>query len=323
MKSENKLVLVLPSYNEEEVLSETIKRLTVVIDDLIANEKISKDSYMLFVDDGSADKTWDIIEEYSTQNKLVKGLKLSRNQSHQNALIAGMEYVTDKCDLMVSLDVDLQDDVNCITKMVDDYHNGSEIVYGVRSSRKKDSFFKRTTAEGFYKVMKLMGVNIIFNHADYRLMSRKALQFFYNFPERNLFIRGMVPLVGLKSSIVEYERMERFAGESKYPLLKMLSFAWDGITSFSVTPLRIISLIGFMIFSFSFIISMWVLYTVIFTSDAVHGWASTTLPIYLLGGIQLLAIGVIGEYMGKMYKETKNRPRYFIDKVISDDEDNK
>ena len=237
MKAENKLVLVLPSYNEEEVLSETIKRLTVVIDDLITNEKISKDSYMLFVDDGSADKTWDIIEECSTLNKLVKGLKLSRNQGHQNALIAGMEYVTDKCDLMISLDVDLQDDVNCITKMVDDYHNGSEIVYGVRSARKKDSFFKRTTAEGFYKVMKLMGVNIVFNHADYRLMSKKALQFFYNFPERNLFIRGMVPLVGLKSSVVEYERMERFAGESKYPLLKMLSFAWDGITSFSVTPL--------------------------------------------------------------------------------------
>lgn len=278
------LALVLPCYNEESVLSETIKRLSGILKDLISKNKISEKSYMIFVDDGSVDKTWDIIETSSKINRFVKGIKLSRNQGHQIALLAGMEYVVDKCDCMISMDADLQDDINAIYQMIEEYYQGNHIVYGVRSSRNKDTIFKRLTAEAFYKLMNLMGVNLKFNHADFRLMSNLSLKCLLTFSERNLFIRGLVPLIGFKSSIVYYERQERYAGESKYPLKKMLSFAIDGITSFSITPLRLISVVGFIVFIFSMLLSFYVFYIAIFTNKAVPGWASTVLPIYFMGG---------------------------------------
>jgi glycosyltransferase involved in cell wall biosynthesis len=309
-----RLAIVIPCYNEEEVLDETIKRLSEVLDNLIQKKKIANTSYILFVDDGSQDATWELIEGYSRASQFVKGLKLSRNQGHQNALIAGMEYVADKCDCLISIDADLQDDVGAVVEMIDKLYQGSEIVYGVRSARNSDTTSKRITAELFYKLMKYLGVDIVFNHADYRLLSSRAIKCLLSFDERNLFIRGMIPLIGLKADVVYYERNERFAGESKYPFKKMLSFAVDGITSFSVAPLRLITLIGFLVFVGSLVMGALVLYTVLFTDKAVHGWASTVLPIYFIGGIQLLALGVIGEYIGKIYKETKRRPRYFIEK---------
>lgn len=309
------LAIVVPCFNEEAVLNETIIRLSSVRNDLISKSKISDQSFMLFVDDGSKDKTWSIIEDTSKMNRFVRGVKLSKNQGHQNALLAGMESVVDKCDCMISLDADLQDDVNAIFFMIDEFLNGKEIVYGVRAKRDSDTFLKKITAESFYKLMKVFGVDIVFNHADYRLMSNRALQFFLEFSERNLFIRGMVPLIGLQNSVVYYERHERLAGESKYPLKKMLLFAIDGITSFSIIPLRLISILGFLIFFFSIIVmSIYVLGAWLFTDKVVPGWVSTLLPIYLIGGIQLLSIGVVGEYIGKIYKETKKRPRYFVEK---------
>jgi glycosyltransferase involved in cell wall biosynthesis len=311
-----KMSIVCPCYNEEEVLPETVRRLLGVIDELVLRGKISKESFVLFVDDGSKDNTWELVESFSKNNMQIKGLKLSRNQGHQNALMAGMEYVVDKCDCLISIDADLQDDVQAIFSMIDKFEGGNEIVYGVRSKRQTDNFFKKFTAEGFYKLMKTLGVDIVFNHADYRLMSQKAVKFFLEFGERNLFIRGIVPLVGLKSDVVYYERNERFAGESKYPIKKMLSFALDGITSFSVTPLRLISILGFLIFLGSIVMSIYIFVIVFFTSKAIPGWASTVLPIYFIGGVQLLSLGVIGEYVGKIYKETKKRPRYFIDKEV-------
>ena len=309
------LSIVVPCYNEEEVLKETFTQLSSILKKMIIEKKVSDKSFILFVDDGSHDKTWKIIENEASNSSTIQGLKLSRNVGHQNALVAGMQYVTDTCDALISIDADLQDDVNAIFIMVDEFLKGNDIVYGVRSKRDKDTLFKKFSAETFYTVMKLMGVNLIFNHADYRLLSKKALNNLNAFPESNLFLRGIIPTIGLPHSIVYYERDERFAGESKYPLRKMLSFAWDGVTSFSSTPLRFISILGFLISLLSISMSVYIFYIVIFTDKALPGWASTVLPIYFIGGIQILSIGVAGEYIGKIYKETKRRPLYFIEEA--------
>ena len=298
------LYLVIPCYNEEEVLHETAKRLIKKITTMIEDEIISKDSKILFVNDGSKDKTWSIIEELHNQNNIFSGVNLSRNRGHQNALLAGLMTAKEFADMTISLDADLQDDVDVIDKFVEQYYGGSDIVYGVRSSRQTDTFFKRTTALAFYKLMSTLGVDMIYNHADYRLMSKRALEGLSQFKEVNLFLRGMVPLIGYNHSIVEYERHERFAGESKYPLKKMIAFALDGITSLSIKPIRIITGLGFFIF---FISLAALIYTFIvkFFGETVTGWTSIVLSIWLIGGIQLLSLGVIGEYIGKMYNETK------------------
>lgn len=313
-----KLYLVIPCYNEEAVLPETAKRLREKYDALMSEGKISADSRIVFVNDGSKDKTWEMIENLHRADPVFRGICLSRNKGHQNALMAGLMTVKDECDAAISMDADLQDDINAIDAMVDKYAEGYEVVYGVRSSRKKDTFFKRTTAQGFYKVMKSMGVETVYNHADYRLMSARALHALSEFDEVNLFLRGIVPLVGFKSAEVTYERGERFAGESKYPLKKMISFATEGITSMSVKPIRMIAALGLLVF----LVSIGVLiYSVIrkFTGDTVEGWAFLAVSIWALGGVQLLAIGVIGEYIGKIYLETKHRPKYIISEYLRDD----
>lgn len=315
------LYLVVPCYNEEEVLIETSKRLLGKINKMINEEKISKKSKILFVNDGSKDKTWDMIEELYNKNSIFSGVNLSRNRGHQNALLAGLMVAKEYADMVISLDADLQDDIDVIEKFVEEYYSGSDIVYGVRSSRKTDTFFKRTTALGFYKFMDKLGVNVVYNHADYRLMSKRALEALAEFKEVNLFLRGIVPLIGYKYSIVEYERHERFAGESKYPLKKMLAFAVDGITSFSVKPIRLISVLGFSIFFISLIALIYSL-VVKFLGKTEVGWTSIVISIWMLGGIQLLSLGVIGEYIGKIYNETKARPRYIIkDKLIRNKEE--
>lgn len=309
------IYLVLPCYNEEAVLHETSSRLKVKMNQLISENKISKDSRVIFVDDGSKDNTWSIIEELKESDELFAGVKLSRNRGHQNALLAGLMTVKDYCDAAISLDADLQDDINVIDKFIDRFIDGCDVVYGVRSDRKTDTVFKRTTAQGFYKVMKLLGVDIVYNHADYRLMSKRALDALEEFEEVNLFLRGIVPLIGYKSDVVLYERNERFAGESKYPLKKMLSFAFEGITSFSVKPIRLVLNIGILMFSTSllfllYFIVLWLL------GKTVAGWATIVVSIWMLGGVQLLCLGVIGEYIGKIYIETKKRPKFIIDKFI-------
>ena len=317
------LYLVIPCYNEEDVLSITAKKLLIKINTMIENEIISKDSKILFVNDGSKDKTWRIIEELHNQNNIFSGINLSRNRGHQNALLAGLMTAKEVADISISLDADLQDDVDVIDKFVEQYYNGSDIVYGVRSSRETDTFFKRTTALAFYKLMNKLGVDTVYNHADYRLMSKRALGALSQFKEVNLFLRGIVPLIGYKSSIVEYERHERFAGESKYPLKKMLAFALDGITSLSIKPIRIITGLGFFIVFFSFIALIYT-FIVKFFGETVPGWTSLALSIWLLGGIQLLSLGVIGEYIGKIYNETKQRPRFIIsDNLINSDKTDK
>lgn len=316
------LYLVIPCYNEEEVLNETSKRLLDKIQIMINQKTISDRSRIVFVNDGSKDNTWNIITELYEQNKYFGGINLSRNRGHQNALLAGLMTVKDEADMVISLDADLQDDINVIDKFVDEYYKGNDIVYGVRCSRETDTFFKRTTALSFYKLMQFLGVDMVYNHADYRLMSKRALEGLSQFREVNLFLRGMVPLVGYKHSIVEYERHERFAGESKYPLKKMLSFAMDGITSLSVKPIRIITGIGFIIF-FASIVALVYSIVVKFLGTTVSGWTSLVASIWMIGGIQLLCLGVIGEYIGKIYNETKKRPGYIIqDKIISSDENN-
>ena len=309
------IYLVLPCYNEEAVLHETSSRLKVKMNQLISENKISKDSRVTFVDDGSKDNTWSIIEELKESDELFAGVKLSRNRGHQNALLAGLMTVKDYCDAAISLDADLQDDINVIDKFIDRFIDGCDVVYGVRSDRKTDTVFKRTTAQGFYKVMKLLGVDIVYNHADYRLMSKRALDALEEFEEVNLFLRGIVPLIGDKSDVVLYERNERFAGESKYPLKKMLSFAFEGITSFSVKPIKLILDIGLIMFTTSllfliYFIALWCL------GKTVEGWATIVVSIWMLGGVQLLCLGVIGEYIGKIYIETKKRPKFIIDKFI-------
>lgn len=311
------LYLVIPCYNEEEVLGETSKRLLEKVNKMINNEQISDSSKILFVNDGSKDRTWEIIEELHNSNSIFSGVNLSRNRGHQNALLAGLMVAKEYADMAISLDADLQDDVDVIEKFVEEYYSGSDVVYGVRTTRKTDSFFKRTTALGFYKIMNKLGVNVVYNHADYRLMSKRALEGLAEFKEVNLFLRGIVPLIGYKHSVVEYERHERFAGESKYPLKKMIAFAIDGITSFSIKPIRVISVLGFSIFFISVIALIYSL-VVKFLGKTETGWTSLVISIWMLGGIQLLSLGVIGEYIGKIYNETKARPRYIIkDKLIS------
>ncbi len=310
------LYLVIPCYNEEAVLKETAKRLDVKINDLIKKKMISDKSRVVFVNDGSKDKTWEIIKELHTQNHLFSGLNLSRNRGHQNALLAGLMTVKEYADMVISMDADLQDDINVIDQFIKEYYNGSDIVYGVRSKRAKDTFFKKFTAEGFYKFMQKMGVDIVYNHADYRLMSKRALEGLSEFKEVNLFLRGIVPLIGFQSSVVEYERNERFAGESKYPLKKMLSFAFDGITSFSIKPIRFILFLGIFMMSVSVAILIYSL-VVKFLGNTVSGWTFIVCSIWLLGGIQMLSLGVIGEYIGKIYSETKARPRYIVKEFLN------
>jgi glycosyltransferase involved in cell wall biosynthesis len=311
-----KLAIVVPCYNEEEVLAETHSRLTQLVETLIGKSKINPDSKIYYVDDGSTDHTWDIIEDLSKRQNHVEGIKLSRNVGHQHALLAGL--LTAEGDALVSIDADLQDDVSVIEQMVDELnHRKVQIVYGVRKQRKSDSFFKRTSAGLFYKVLRLIGGEIIEHHADFRLMGRPAIEGLREFREVNLFLRGIIPLIGFKSSIVYYDRTARFAGTSKYPFKKMLSLALNGITSFSIAPLRMITALGFLVFIISASMGIWVLINALLTDSMVPGWASTILPIYFLGGIQVLCIGVLGEYIGKIYKETKQRPRYFIEKTTT------
>ena len=311
------LYVVVPCYNEEEVLTETTKRLKKKLEDLIKNKKITEKSKVMYVNDGSKDKTWKMICDINQKEKLFTGISLSRNKGHQNALLAGLMTAKEYADIVISMDADLQDDIDAMDEMIDKYYAGCEIVYGVRSSRKKDSFFKRFTAEGFYKFMSLMGVEVVFNHADYRLTSKKVLNNFSEFSEVNLFLRGMFPLVGYKSDIVYYERNERFAGESKYPLKKMLNFAWDGITSFSVKPIRLVLNIGIIIFALSLIMLIYCL-IVKLLGKTVEGWTFIVGSIWLVSGIQMLSIGIIGEYVGKIYNETKRRPRYIISENLEE-----
>ena len=314
-KKNNILYVVIPCYNEEEVLEETNKRLTDKFNALIEDKKISSDSRIMYVNDGSKDKTWDIIEKLHKNSKYVTGVKLSRNRGHQNALLAGLMTAKEYADVVISMDADLQDDIDAMDSMLDKYLEGSDIVYGVRSSRKKDTFFKKFTAEGFYKIMKIMGVDIVFNHADYRLTSKRVLNELENYKESNLFLRGIFPLLGFKTDIVYYERHERFAGKSKYPVKKMLSFAWDGITSFTTKPLKMIRNLGLTIAFFSLI---FLIYVVIgyFTGNPVSGWTTIIVLICLFSGIQIFCIGIIGEYLGKIYVETKHRPRFCIEEEL-------
>lgn len=306
---------VIPCYNEEEVLPETSKRLKIIMERMIEAKKISSDSKIVFVNDGSRDNTWDIIKKLHMENKIFSGINLSRNRGHQNALLAGLLTSKDYADAVISLDADLQDDVEVIEQFVDQFYNGYDVVYGVRSSRKKDTFFKRFTAESFYKVMKYLGVDIVFNHADYRLMSKRALEGLNQYEEVNLFLRGIVPLIGYPSITVEYERNERFAGESKYPLKKMLTFAFNGITSFSMKPIRMILNIGFILFFISIVMVIWSFVGKLLGSTVV-GWTSLMISIWMIGGIQLISIGFVGEYIGKIYEETKKRPRYIIESFL-------
>ncbi len=311
MKKNLILYIVVPCYNEEEVVKETTKQLKEKIEDLISQKKIASKSKVLYVNDGSKDNTWELIKEINQKEKHFTGISLSRNKGHQNALLAGLLTAKEYADVIISMDADLQDDIHVIDEMIEKYESGAEVVYGVRSSRKKDTFFKKITAEGFYKFMKIMGVDIVFNHADYRLTSKRVLKKLENFHEVNLFLRGIFPLIGFSSEIVYYERGKRFAGESKYPLKKMLSFAWDGITSFSIKPLRFITTLGFVIIILSILILFYSL-IVKLTGNAVSGWTFIIFSIWLVGGIQMLSIGIIGEYIGKIYNETKHRPRFII-----------
>lgn len=309
------LVIVVPCYNEEEVLPETSRQLHAIIEELRLGRKITA-GRILYVDDGSRDKTWSLIESLSTEYPEISGLKLAHNVGHQQALWAGMEWAAVHADAIVSIDADLQDDVRAIISMVDGYHQGMDIVYGVRRERNKDTFFKKYTALFFYRFMQFLGGDIVYNHADFRLMSQRALQALMSFPERNLFLRGLVCSLGFPSSVVYYDRQERFAGESKYPFSKMLSFALDGITSFSVKPLRYIVVLGILFILVSLAV---IIYGVIIYMDgkAIQGWTSLLVSIWFIGGCILTSIGIIGEYVGKLYKEVKRRPRYFIEKEVN------
>ena len=310
------LYLVVPCYNEQEVLPETSKRLKEKMESLMERNLISRDSRIMFVNDGSKDRTWDMIEELHEQDPIFAGVKLSRNRGHQNALLGGLMTAKEYADMTISLDADLQDDIDVIDQMVEKYYDGCEIVYGVRSARTTDTFFKRFTAESFYHMISMMGGEIVFNHADYRLMSKRALEEMAKYKEVNLFLRGIVPMIGFKTDVVTYERHERMAGESKYPLKKMLALAIDGITSLSTKPIRFIVFLGLFIFLCS--IGM-LIYSLVqhFLGHTSIGWTSLIVSIWAIGGLQLLAIGVIGEYIGKIYLETKARPRYIIEKVLN------
>lgn len=314
---DSRLYVVIPCYNEEEVLPETAKRIKSKMTELIGNGSIDADSRVCFVNDGSKDKTWEIIKQLHTEDKLFSGINLSRNRGHQNALLAGLMTAMDNADMIISMDADLQDDINAMDEMIKKYHDGCDVVYGVRSSRKKDTFFKKKTAEGFYKMMNRMGVKTVFNHADYRLLSKRALDGLAGFKEVNLFLRGIVPMVGFKSDVVYYERGERFAGESKYPLSKMLSFAVEGVTSLSVKPIRYITGLGFFVFLFSVIM---LIYSFIrhFMGETIQGWTTLMVSIWATGGLILFSLGVVGEYVGKIYLETKGRPRFIIEEFLDE-----
>ena len=311
-----KLGIVIPCYNEEEGLSETTKRLSTLLTSMMENNEIDKDSFICYVDDGSKDKTWDIIEETQKESSLFKGIKLSRNFGHQNALLAGLMQLKDSADALISMDADLQDDIRIVKDFVEKYKEGYEVVYGVRNDRSTDTKFKKMTAEFFYKFQNFMGIESVANHADYRLLSKRALNTLAEFKEVNLFLRGVVPLIGYRSCNVYYARAERFAGETKYPLKKMILFALDGITSFSVVPLHMITILGFTLFFFSLLAIVWVSIEKFFLGTTIQGWSSVMISIYLIGGIQMMSLGVIGEYLGRNFQEGKNRPRYIIDKEI-------
>lgn len=313
-KSAPSLSLVIPCYNEEEMLPLVVDVFNQKIEQLVASGAVSQNSHIYFVDDGSKDKTWQLIEKYCGSYTRVKGIKLSGNRGHQNALLAGL--LTAEGDVMVSLDADLQDDINAVDAMVAKFTAGAEVVFGVRSSREQDTVFKRKTAETYYGLLRKMGVNLVYNHADYRLMSRRAVEELRNYKEVNMFLRGLVPLIGFKTDTVYYARAERQAGESKYPLRKMLAFAAEGVTSFSNVPLRIITGLGMIISLAAFSMIFWVLAVRLFTEDVVPGWASIVIPMFFLSGVQLLSLGVIGEYVAKIYMETKGRPKYIVEKVI-------
>ena len=315
---DNKLYLVIPCYNEEEVLPETSKRLKKKLLQLIDAGKADADSRIVFVNDGSKDRTWEVIKALHEKDVVFSGINLSRNRGHQNALLAGLMTVKDYADVSISMDADLQDDIDAIDEMIDKYLEGTDIVYGVRSSRTKDTFFKKATAEGFYKLMNAMGANTVFNHADYRLMSRRALEGLSEFGEVNLFLRGMVPMIGYPSDVVYYERGERFAGESKYPFGKMLSFAIEGITSLSIKPIRLITFLGF----FIFLVSIGILvYSLVrhFMGATIVGWTTLMVSVWAIGGLILLSLGVVGEYIGKIYLETKARPRFLIEQFLNEE----
>ncbi|WP_303835610.1 glycosyltransferase family 2 protein [Ruminococcus flavefaciens] len=316
--SPEKLYMVVPCYNEQEMLPETSKQLKAKYTALMEQGLISRESRIVFVNDGSSDRTWSIIKElHRTEPQFFSGIDLAHNSGHQNAVLAGLMTVKDICDMCITMDADLQDDINTIDEMVKKYYEGNQVVYGVRSARDTDTFFKKTTAEGFYKFMKAMGTDVIYNHADFRLMSSRVLQELSGFKEVNLFLRGMVPLIGFRNCKVYYERHERAAGESKYPLKKMLSFAINGITSFSTKPLKMITGLGLIMSAVSIIAFIWAFITKIvgFTE---HGWSSTMCSIWLIGGLQLFCLGIIGEYIGKIYAEVKQRPRYIIAEFLSD-----
>ncbi len=316
------LYVVVPCFNEKEVLPDSAEKLKNKMESLIEDGVISEKSKILLVNDGSSDSTWDIILELNSKNDLFRGISLSRNRGHQNAVFAGMMYSREFSDCVITIDADLQDDLNAFDKMLSNYYNGCDIVYGVRSDRKKDSAFKRITAQGYYKILKLLGCEIVYNHADFRLLSKRAVKALSEFKEVNLFLRGIVPMLGFKTASVEYERKERLAGESKYPLKKMLALAFEGITSLSIKPIRLVTVLGFIVLAVSFAM---IIYTFIsyFTNNAVHGWSSTLCSIWVLGGLQLFSIGIVGEYVGKIYLETKSRPKYFISDVTENPLENR
>lgn len=318
----NKLYMVIPCYNEQEVLPETSKRLKEKLSTLVKAGKIDPESRIIFVNDGSKDRTWEIIRRLHEEDPVFGGVNLSRNRGHQNALLAGLMIVKDHADMAISMDADLQDDINAIDEMVEKYLDGTDIVYGVRSSRERDTFFKKATAESFYKMMNAMGANTVFNHADYRLMSKRALEGLAEFQEVNLFLRGIVPMIGYSTDVVYYERGERFAGESKYPLGKMLSFAIEGITSLSTKPIRMITVLGF----FIFLVSIGILiYSLVrhFMGATIVGWTTLMVSVWAIGGLILLSLGVVGEYIGKIYLETKARPRFIVEQFLNDTENTK
>lgn len=315
----NILYIVVPCFNEQEVLPETARRLSAKVETLKSQGKIGAGSRIMFVNDGSNDATWGMIQELCEQNKIFAGVNLSRNRGHQNALLAGIQTASEHADMIVSMDADLQDDINAIDAMIDAYHVGNDVVYGVRSSRQRDTFFKRNTAQFFYRLLKLLGAEIVYNHADYRLLSRRAAKALLSFDEVNLFLRGIVPMVGFRSTTVAYERGERFAGKSKYPLGKMLTFALEGITSLSIKPIRMITMGGLLVCVISLImlIKAFVDYSL---GNVVPGWTSIIISIWVLGGLQLFAIGIIGEYIGKTYMETKARPKFIIESILLQEE---
>lgn len=310
-----KLTIVVPAFNEEAVLPSTIATLTKIEHDLIEQNQIAENSDILVVDDGSADGTWAAIEEQHRQQPSVKGLKFSRNFGHQNALLAGMQEAVKSAEMIVTIDADLQDDPNAIIEMVKDYHEGADIVYGVRNNRESDTWFKRTTANGFYKFLNLLGVRLIVNHADFRLMSQKAVVTLMQYQERNMFIRGVIPMLGFKTAKVYYKRTPRMAGDSKYPLKKMLAFAWEGITSLTIAPVRLILVLGILAFITGVCMMFYALFAKYFGAT-VHGWTSLMISIWIVGGLQMISLGVVGEYIGKVTTEVKHRPRFTIEKVL-------